>query len=425
MKCLKLYRDYLFRTMGKYTKTSYNNNCNTQYILLGGFSIMKKIITLLLVLTVFTSLMVGCAQKETSTGTTTETGTKTETKTETTTAKDDGSVDIGIVLPTKEEPRWVQDESRFNAALEGTDYKVEILFSQGDSAKEKQNVETLIAKGIKVLIITPHDGAAAAAAVDAAKAEGITVISYDRLVTNSDAVDYYVTFNSISVGEAQGQYLVDQLEGGTGEKLYLYAGAATDNNAFLFFEGAWNKLQPKIADGTFVVQNSTKAVEYKDKAVLTREEMGQIIEQITTDWKPEVAKSKAESHITAAPPVGKTFVLAPNDGTARALYDQYSKEAGVTVFVTGQDAEIPSVQYVIDGKQSMSVLKDVRDLVTGAITTATDVLEGKAIETNGVYNNGKVDVKAKDIQVITVTQDNVKATIIESGYYDAAEFTGL
>lgn len=335
------------------------------------------------------------------------------------------SVDIGIVLPTKEEPRWVQDETRFKDALKDTDYNVEILFSQGDSAREKQNVETLIAKGIDVLIITPHDGAAAAAAVEAAKEEGITVISYDRLVTNTDAVDYYVTFNSISVGEAQAQYLVDQLGSGTNENLYLYAGAATDNNAFLFFEGAWNVLQPKIADGSFVVQNSTKAVEYKDKATLTRAEMGEIIEQITTDWKPEVAKSKAESHITAAPPAGKTFILAPNDGTARSIYDQFAKEEGLEIFVTGQDAEVPSIQYVIDGKQSMTVLKDVRDLVKGAIGTAVDVLEGKTVETNGSYDNGAVDVKAKDIQVITVTQDNVQEKIIDSGYYEAGEFTGL
>lgn len=371
---------------------------------------MKRILALLLVMVMTVGLFAGCAK------TTDEGGAAAEKK---------SMVDIGIVLPTKEEPRWVQDEARFKDALKDTNYNVEILFSQGDSAREKQNVETLIAKGIKVLIITPHDGAAAAAAVKAAKAEGIKVISYDRLVTNTDAVDYYVTFNSISVGMAQGQFLVDQLTGDMGEKLYLYAGAATDNNAFLFFEGAWNVLQPKIADGTFVVQNSTKAVEYMNKAELTREEMGEIIEQITTDWKPEVAKSKAESHITAAPPSGKTYVLAPNDGTARSIYDQFSKEDGIDVYVTGQDAEIPSVQYIIDGKQSMTVLKDVRDLVKGAIGTAVNVLEDKAVETNGSYNNGAADIKAKDIKVITVTQENVKDTIVESGYYDAGEFTGL
>lgn len=370
---------------------------------------MKKLLAMLLILVMVASVFAGCSNNNGS-GSSDDKG---------------NTVNIGIVLPTKEEPRWVQDEARFKEALKDTDYNVEILFSQGDSAREKQNVETLIAKGIEVLIITPHDGAAAAAAVEAAKEEGITVISYDRLVTNTDAVDYYVTFNSISVGEAQAQYLVDQLGSGTDEKLYLYAGAATDNNAFLFFEGAWNVLQPKIADGSFVVQNSTKAVEYKDKATLTRAEMGEIIEQITTDWKPEVAKSKAESHITAAPPAGKTFILAPNDGTARSIYDQFAKEEGLEIFVTGQDAEVPSIQYVIDGKQSMTVLKDVRDLVKGAIATAVDVLEGKTVETNGSYNNGSTDVKAKDIKVITVTQDNVKDTIIDSGYYEADKFTGL
>lgn len=382
---------------------------------------MKRLFTLLLAVTLVAGIFVGCGSKpeEKTTGTTTET-TKKEDKKES-----KGLVDVGIVLPTKEEPRWVQDEARFKEALADTDYRVEILFSQGDSAREKQNVETLIAKGIDVLIITPHDGAAAAASVEAAKAEGITVISYDRLVTNTDAVDYYITFNSVNVGEAQGQYLIDQLDGKTGENLYLYAGAATDNNAFLFFEGAWNKLQPKIADGTFVVKNSSKAVEYKDKAELTREEMGQIIEQITTDWKPEVAKSKAESHITAAPPSGKTFVLAPNDGTARSIYDQFAKEDGVEVKITGQDAEVPSIQYIIDGKQSMTVLKDVRNLVTGAIQTAVDVLEARPIETNGSYDNGAVEVPAKDIQVISVTKENVKNEIVESGYYEASQFKGL
>ncbi len=393
---------------------------------------MKKLLSIVLALTLVMALFAGCGQdsnnesNDSSDQGTTNGDTSNDAEDSNDSGSDDGGIDIGIVLPTKEEPRWVQDEARFNAAIDETDYSVEILFSQGDSAKEKQNVETLIAKGIDVLIITPQDGDAAAAAVEAAKEEGITVISYDRLVTNTEAVDYYITFNSVSVGEAQGQYLVDQLEDGTsGNNLYLYAGAATDNNAFLFFEGAWNVLQPKIADGTFVVQNSSKAVEYKDMAELSREQMGEIIEQITTDWKPEVAKSKAESHITAAPPEGKTYILAPNDGTARSIYDQFAKEDGIEIFITGQDAEVPSIQYVIDGKQSMTVLKDVRNLVTGAITTATEVLEGADIETNGSYDNGSVNVPAKDIKVITVTQDNVQETIIDSGYYEASEFTGL
>ena len=147
-------------------------------------------------------------------------------------------VDVGIVLPTKDEPRWVQDETRFLEALKGQ-ANVELLFSQGDSGKEKQNVETLLTKGIKVLIICPQDGSAAASAAEAAKKEGVTVISYDRLITDTTAVDYYVTFDSVSVGKAQAQYLVDNLAAGKkGVPLFLYAGAASDNNAFLFFQGA-------------------------------------------------------------------------------------------------------------------------------------------------------------------------------------------
>lgn len=336
-------------------------------------------------------------------------------------------VDVGIVLPTKDEPRWVQDEERFREALKDTDYSVEILFSQGSSAKEKENVDALIAKGIKTLIICPHDGGAAAAAVEAARAEGIKVISYDRLITDTDAVDYYVTFDSIAVGEAQAQYLVDKATG-TGNPLYLYAGAASDNNAFLFFEGAWNVLQPKIADGTFVIKNSSEAVGLQDKAMLSRDEMGAIIGQVTTNWDFNEAKNKAEAHLTSASDAdkGNVYILAPNDGTARAIADAFSADAAVTSYVvTGQDAEIASVQYIIDGKQSMTVFKDVRTLVKDSIGMAVAVLEGKTPETTGAYNNGKVDVKAKQTEVIVVDGANVQSALIDSGYYQASEFTGL
>ena len=334
---------------------------------------------------------------------------------------------VGIVLPTKDEPRWIQDETRFKDALQKAGYTVEILFSQGDSAKEKQNVETLISKGVKVLIICPHDSAAAAASAEAARAAGVKVVSYDRLITDTEAVDYYVTFDCVSVGAAQAQYLVDKAEG-TGNPLYLYAGAASDNNAFLFFEGAWNVLQPKIADGTFVIKNSAEAVALQDKATLTRDEMGKIIGQITTNWDFNVAKTLAESNLTAAPAAdkGKVFILAPNDGTARAIADAFAADADVTeYFVTGQDAEVASVQYIIDGKQSMTVLKDVRTLVADAIKAAIAFLEGGKPEETTTYNNKVIDVPAKPSAVVSVDKANVKAAIIDSGYYTADQFTGL
>ena len=129
-----------------------------------------------------------------------------------------GGVDIGIVLPTKDEDRWVADEAKFRELIEEKGYKADIMYSQASSAIEKTNVETLIAKGIKVLLICPYDAAASASAVEMAKEEGIHVISYDRLITDTDAVDYYVAFESTKIGEAMGRYLVEQAEpyGGTG-----------------------------------------------------------------------------------------------------------------------------------------------------------------------------------------------------------------
>jgi putative multiple sugar transport system substrate-binding protein len=334
---------------------------------------------------------------------------------------------VGIVLPTKDEPRWIQDETRFREALEAAGYEVEILFSQGDSSTEKSNVESLITQGVEVLTLTPHDGAAAAAAAEAAREAGVKVIAYDRLILNTDAVDYYVTFDSIAVGEAQAQYLVDKATG-TGNPLYLYAGAASDNNAFLFFEGAWNVLQPKIADGTFVIANSSEAIALQDKAELTRDEMAQIIGQITTNWDFNTAKSLAESNLTAASAdaKGDVFILAPNDGTARAIADAFAADSDVTSYVvTGQDAEKASVQYIIDGKQSMTVLKDVRTLVGDAINAAVAFLEGNTPPETTTYNNGTIDVPAKPSEVISVDKDNVVEAIIESEYWPASDFTGL
>jgi len=334
---------------------------------------------------------------------------------------------VGIVLPTKDEPRWVQDEARFKEALTAEGYDVEILFSQGDSAKEKANVEALITKGVKVIILTPQDGAAAGAAAEAARAAGVKVISYDRLIRDTDAVDFYVTFDSISVGAAQAQYLVDNATG-EGNPLYLYAGAASDNNAFLFFEGAWNVLQPKIADGTFVIKNSDEAVALQDKATLTRDEQAAIIGQVTTNWDFNTAKTLAEANLTAAAAAdkGNVFILAPNDGTARAIADAFAADTDVTSYaVTGQDAEKASVQYIIDGKQSMTVFKDVRTLVDDAIAAAVSFVEGETPAASNSYNNGTVDVPANPTIVVTVTKDNVQSALIDSGYYPASDFTGL
>ncbi len=380
---------------------------------------MKKIIAVLLCFVMVLSLA-GCGTKSPASGDNGNTG-------DTGSKGNSGKVDVGIVLPTKDEPRWIQDQERFESVIGETDYSVEVLFSQGSSANEKTNVETLVAKGIKVLIICAQDAAAAAASVESAKAAGVTVISYDRLITDTDALDYYVTFDSISVGEAMGKYLADNATG-QGNPLYLYAGAATDNNAFLFFQGAWNILQPKIADGTFVIKNSSEAVKVQDTKELSRDQLSAIIGQVTTNWDFNEAKSKAEAHLTSATAAdkGKVYVLAPNDGTARSIADVFAADADVSeYFVTGQDSEKASVQYVIEGKQSMTVFKDTRTLAKDAMDMAISVIEGKQPATDTTYNNGTEDVAAKQTPVVVVTKDNVKSALIDSGYYQASDFTGL
>ena len=329
---------------------------------------------------------------------------------------------VGIVLPTKDEPRWLQDQAVFQKA--GWDP----LFSQGDSAKEKANVEALISQGIKVLIICPQDATAAAAAAEEAKAAGVKVISYDRLIRDTTAVDYYVTFDSMAVGAAWSQYLIDQAGATKGNPLYIYTGAASDNNAFIFFEGAWEKIQPKIADGTFVIKNSSEAVALQSKPTLTRDEEAKIIGQTTTNWDFNVAKNLAESNLTVAQKAdkGTVFILAPNDGTARSIADAFAADKDVTkYFVTGQDAEKASVQYILDGKQSMTVFKDVRTLAADAVAAANAFLSGATPTKTTTYNNGKIDVPAKPSAIVTVTKDNVKQALIDSGYYQASDFTGL
>jgi len=337
---------------------------------------------------------------------------------------------VGVVLPTKDEERWTQDQTRFQDAFTKAGYNVQILFSEKDSAKEKANVESLISNGVKAIIICPVDGSAAAAAADEAHKAGIKVISYDRLIRDTASVDYYVTFDSIAVGAAWAQYLVDRAkaDGGTGLHLYIYAGAASDNNAFIFFQGAWGVIQPKIADGTFVIQNSSEAVALQNKKMLSREEEAKIIGQVTTNWSPSDAKNISESNLTAATDAqkGVCYVLSPNDQTARAIGDSFAADKAVTkYYTTGQDADRASIQYIIDGKQSMTVLKDVRTLVADAINTATLYLQGKVPPQTNTYNNGKIDVPAKPSAIVSVTKDNVKAAIVDSGYYPASDFTGL
>ena len=363
---------------------------------------MKKLVSLLLALVMVLGLCVGCGAKN--------------------------ELDIGIVLPTKDEDRWLADEATFLKLIEEKGYKAEIMYSQADPAIEKSNVEALIEKGVKVLLICPFDGAAAASTVEMAKAEGVQVISYDRLIMGTDAVDYYVAFESAKIGEAMGQYLVDQAAayGGSGLNLYLYSGALTDNNSFTYFQGNWNALQPKIADGTFIVRNSEVAEKYKDIKDLSYDQLYEIMQSVDTEWTPSVAKSLAEANLTNAAPEEKalSFITAPDDNTARAVADAFMADADVQEFrICGADGVEGSVQYLIDGKQDMTVYCNPAMIAVAAMELAEKLIAGEKVESGETINNEAIDIPVIRCDVQPVTRDNLVEVWLDAGVYDAANYT--
>jgi putative multiple sugar transport system substrate-binding protein len=357
----------------------------------------------------------------------TPTATLAPTATQTLVVSAGGKIPVGIVLPNSSVSRWLQDQASFRTSLKALGYTAQILFSQDNLAREKSNVESLIKQGIKVLILSPVDASGSAAVAEEARAAGVKVIAYDRLILNTTAVDYYVSFDNVSVGQAQGRYLVEHAKG-KGEPLYLYAGSPGDNNAFMFFEGAWSVLQPKIADGTFVIKNSSQAVALQDTTVLTRDEETSILGQITTNWSSETARKLAKSNLASVSTAdkGDVAILAPNDNSARTIADVFAADKDVTTYViTGQDADRASVQYIINGRQSMTVYKDTRMLAGDAILAALAFLTDQVPVKTTVINNGVIDVPTNPSMVVVVEKSNIKSALIDTGQFKASDFSGL
>ena len=321
---------------------------------------------------------------------------------------------VGIVLPTKDEPRWLQDENSFTTALEGAGFTSEVMFSQGSTATELSNVESLVEKGVKVLVICAHDGAAAGAAVQAAKDAGVTVVCYDRLITGTDAVDYYVTFDSFAVGAAQGQYLIDAYKDQKDVPLYLFSGAKTDNNAFIFFSGAWSVLNKAVADGQFKVQNCAAIADYVGKeldAEKDHDALSTVLGTIDTNWDFNTAKTLAEAALQSGEK-GDVAILAPNDGTARAIADAFSADAAVTKYVvTGQDAEMASLKYIQEDKQSMTVWKNTATLAKVTCDMVSEILGGGTPATDATYNNQSKDVPSIQAEIVVVDKPKLEELI--------------
>ena len=345
----------------------------------------SKIMALLLALVLVLGLMVGCSQP----APVTEEPVAEEPAAE-------AKIKVGLSLPTQREERWVKDKEKMEQVA--AEMGVELIVKVADANMQEQitQVESLLTQGIDVLILAPHDAAAAATLVDKANQEGIPVISYDRLITNTDKLDIYLSFDNVKVGELQGKFITEQVPEG---KYIIMSGAPTDNNAKLFKEGAMKYIQPLI---------DAKKIQV-------------IAEQGVENWVPENALKIVEAALSANNNEVDA-ILAPNDGTAGAAIQALAAQglAG-KVPITGQDAEKAGAKRIMEGTQSMTIFKDTRDLGKAAIEIALKLAKGEAVSTNGAVENGKINVPSVLLEPKVVTKDNLKALLVDGGYMTEAD----
>jgi len=341
---------------------------------------------------------------------------------------DGGGALIGVAMPTKSSERWIADGDAVKKALEDQGYKVDLQYAEDDIPTQVSQIENMITKGAEALIIASIDGTTLTNILaDAADAE-IPVIAYDRLLMDTENVDYYATFDNELVGNQQAWSLLNGLglveldgtpiEGApTGPfNIELFAGSLDDNNAFFFFNGAMDVLQPFIDSGTLVVKSNQTSIE----------------QAATLRWDGETAQSRMEDLLTANYSDGSTVnaVLSPYDGISRGIIGALT-DAGYTLgdewpTISGQDAEIDSVKAINNGEQYATIFKDTRELAKQAAAMSIAALNGDEVETNddSTYNNNVKDVPSYLLEPVIVVKDNIQSALVDTGYWTEAEVNG-
>lgn len=373
---------------------------------------MKKLLALVMVLAMIFSLT-GCGGDEGDTGSSNSgsTGVSTDVDTSTVEAVEGAEGNyVGISMPTQSSERWIKDGAAMEQILVAKGYEVDLQYAEDDIPTQKSQIETMIAKGAKVLIIAAIDGSTLSDTLDAAAEDGIKIISYDRLLVNTDAVSYYATFDNRGVGRLQAESLVQGLQTLKGDGPYnieLFAGSPDDTNSFYFFQGAMDVLQPLIDDGTVVVKSGQ----------MTQEEVG------TLRWDGAVAQARMDAILAANYSSGETLhgVLSPYDGISRGILSSltaFGYTGSDIPVVTGQDAEAASIKLIIAGEQYSTILKDTRDLAAVAAGMVDAVLTGSEPEINDTttYDNNVKIVPSYLLVPYTVTVDNYQELVIDSGY---------
>ncbi|MGV8858951.1 multiple monosaccharide ABC transporter substrate-binding protein [Rhodoglobus sp.] len=332
---------------------------------------------------------------------------------------------IGVAMPTKSSERWIADGNALKETLEAEGFTVDLQYAEDDIPTQVSQVENMITKGATALIIAAIDGTTLTNVLQQAADGDIPVIAYDRLIRDSENVNYYATFDNFLVGQQQANTLLNglglaELDGTpidgapTGPfNIELFAGSPDDNNATFFFNGAMDVLQPLIDDGTLVVKSGQ--VDFNSVATLR--------------WDGEVAQSRLEDILTANYSDGSKVnaLLSPYDGLSRGMISALT-DAGYTVgdewpIISGQDAEVDSVKAILSGEQYSTIFKDTRELAKVAAKMAIAVLGGDEPEINDTttYDNGKKVVPSYLLQPLEVVKENVESTLVDSGYWTAEE----
>jgi len=314
---------------------------------------------------------------------------------------------IGVALPDKTSENWVLAGQLFTDGLTEAGFKPDVQYAPASNtvAEQQNQITSMVTNGAKVIIIGAKDGAQLSAQVEAAHDAGAVVIAYDRLILNTEAVDYYLAFDNFKVGELQGQALLDGLKAKFPDKtsynIELFSGSPDDNNAGVFFDGAMSVLQPKIDDGTLVVVSGQTDV----------------AQTATQGWLAANAQSRMDT-LLAANYQGTDLdgVLSPNDTLARAIIESVRSAGKPIPVVTGQDSEVESVKSIMAGEQYMTIYKDTRALVAQAVVMVQDLQKGQEPEINDTesYDNGVKVVPSYLLAPVVVTKDNAAEAYAEN-----------
>ncbi len=348
-------------------------------------------------------------ETQTTAAATTEAAKAAETKAEETKAKEGNGTLVGVAMPTKDLQRWNQDGTNMKKELEEAGYKVDLEYASNDVQTQVSQVENMISNGCQILVIASIDGSSLGEPLSQAKAMGIPVISYDRLIMNSDAVTYYATFDNYKVGQKQGEYLVEALDlekAADPKNIELFTGDPADNNCNFFFGGAMDVLKKYIDSGKLVVKSGQTAFE----------------QVATANWDSEKSQNRMDTIIAGNYSDGTVLdaVLCSNDSTALGVENALaSSYTGKYPVITGQDCDIANVKNMLQGKQAMSIFKDTRTLASQVVKMVDSVMQGGEAEINDTksYDNGTGIIPTYLCDPVVVTVDNYKDMLITSGYY--------